>query len=46
MQDISFLGSVAIPPFPDGLDWLNVSEPLSLSALKGRLVVLDFWTYG
>ena len=32
--------------FPQGLDWLNVSRPLTLNDLKGRVVVLDFWTYG
>ncbi|KAM7351764.1 NHL repeat-containing protein 2 [Cochliomyia hominivorax] len=27
------------------LDWFNVSQPLSLAELKGKLVVLDFFTY-
>ncbi len=27
-----------------GLDWFNVSRPLSLSDLRRRLVILDFWT--
>ncbi len=26
--------------------WLNTDKPLSLSALKGKVVLLDFWTYG
>src|SRR5215831_20685609 len=26
--------------------WLNTDRPLSLSALKGKVVLLDFWTYG
>ncbi|BFY97727.1 hypothetical protein BsWGS_00768 [Bradybaena similaris] len=35
-----------IPDFKSGLDWLNVSEPLTLSKhLKGHIVVLDFFTY-
>lgn len=34
------------PDFPPGLPWLNVKEPLSLEALRGKVVVLDFWTYG
>ena len=28
-----------------GLEWFNVSEPLSLQSLRGRLVILDFWTF-
>ncbi len=31
--------------FPSGYTWLNTKEPLSLSLLKGNVVVLDFWTY-
>jgi thiol-disulfide isomerase/thioredoxin len=26
--------------------WLNTDKPLSLSALRGKVVLLDFWTYG
>lgn len=33
-------------PFPAGLDWLNVSRPLTLKDTAGRVVILDFWTYG
>jgi thiol-disulfide isomerase/thioredoxin/DNA-binding beta-propeller fold protein YncE len=32
--------------FPTGLPWLNVSRPLTLKALRGKVVILDFWTYG
>ncbi|MCI0400972.1 MAG: redoxin domain-containing protein [Gammaproteobacteria bacterium] len=28
-----------------GLKWFNVKEPLSLEALLGRLVILEFWTF-
>lgn len=28
-----------------GLAWLNVSAPLRLSDLGGRLTIVDFWTY-
>ncbi|HWY33912.1 MAG TPA: thioredoxin-like domain-containing protein, partial [Nitrosopumilaceae archaeon] len=31
--------------FPDGYDWINVDESLSLEKLKGQIIVLDFWTY-
>ena len=34
------------PEFPTGLTWFNVSEPLSFAKLKGKLVLLDFWTQG
>ena len=42
----SFAGTEPAPEFPDGLDWLNTEAPLSLSQLRGKVVVLDFWTYG
>ena len=27
------------------VEWLNIDRPLSLKKLRGRLVLLDFWTY-
>ena len=33
-------------PFPAALPWYNVSRPLSLDDLKGRVVLLDFFTPG
>ena len=42
----SFAGTVAAPEFPEGLDWLNTEQPLTLEQLKGKIVLLDFWTYG
>ncbi|MFZ4813864.1 MAG: thioredoxin-like domain-containing protein [Phototrophicaceae bacterium] len=33
-------------PFAAGLDWINVTEPLTLEDLRGKVVLLDFWTYG
>lgn len=35
-----------VPEFPAGLSWINTDRPLSLRALRGKLVLLDFWTYG
>lgn len=35
-----------LPPFPEGIDWLNVSAPLRVEDLRGKVVLLDFWTYG
>ncbi|NDB47262.1 MAG: hypothetical protein EB163_08280 [Nitrososphaeria archaeon] len=33
------------PEFPQNFDWLNTDSALSLSKLRGHVVVLDFWTY-
>ncbi len=33
-------------PFPSSLSWYNVSRPLTLADLKGRAVLLDFFTPG
>ncbi|WP_207644986.1 thioredoxin-like domain-containing protein [Acidihalobacter yilgarnensis] len=34
------------PNFPTGAPWFNVSQPLTAADLKGRLVLLDFFTPG
>jgi hypothetical protein len=34
------------PPFPDDLDWINTTTPIHLEMLRGKFVLLDFWTYG
>ena len=40
-----FAGKVNAPEFPAGLDWLNTDQPLSITQLRGKLVLLDFWTF-
>ncbi len=42
----SFAGTMPAAEFPDGLDWLNTEQPLSIADLRGKVVLLDFWTYG
>ncbi|WNZ45451.1 thioredoxin-like domain-containing protein [Leptolyngbya boryana CZ1] len=37
---------VRAPEFPKNLTWLNVQRPLSLKEFRGRILLLDFWTYG
>jgi len=39
-------GRVRAPELSGGRGWLNTDKPLSLAALKGKVVLLDFWTYG
>jgi hypothetical protein len=39
-----YAGTVRAPEFPEGLTWFN-SEPLTLAKLRGKLVILDFWTF-
>lgn len=34
------------PEFPAGSPWLNTDRPLSMQGLRGKVVLLDFWTYG
>ena len=41
--EVSRLGAPA--PEVAGERWIN-SEPLSLAGLRGRVVFLEFWTYG
>lgn len=38
-------GHVNAPEFPDGLAWLNTNAPIKLRELRGKFVLLDFWTF-
>jgi thiol-disulfide isomerase/thioredoxin len=40
-----FEGEVYAPDFPPGLEWLNTEKPVRLRDLRGKIVLLDFWTY-
>ena len=37
---------VRAPEIAGGRGWLNTDKPLTLRALRGKIVLLDFWTYG
>lgn len=39
-------GNVRAPEFPAGLEWINTPHPLSLRDLRGKIVLLEFWTSG
>ncbi len=41
----SFAMKFQAPEIPSGLDWLNTDKPLTLAGLRGKFVLLDFWTY-
>lgn len=40
-------GRFPAPEFPEGMEWLNTGGvELPLESLRGKVVLLDFWTYG
>ena len=41
----SLLSLGPAPDFVGIFKWLNTDKPLSISELKGRVVLIDFWTY-
>lgn len=40
-----FDGEMNAPEFPAGMEWLNTDRPLSLRDFRGKIVLMDFWTY-
>lgn len=44
-EESPYVGVIPAPDFPAEVDWVN-SDPIALSSLQGKIVVLDFWTYG
>lgn len=34
------------PELPETLKWINTEAPVSLAALRGKMVILEFWTSG
>ena len=37
---------IRAPDLDGAVEWLNVAAPISLADLRGKVVLLDFWTYG
>ncbi|RJP21237.1 MAG: hypothetical protein C4527_23805 [Candidatus Omnitrophota bacterium] len=38
-------GKIDAPDLSGGVSWLNVNQPLTLAQLRGKVVLLDFWTF-
>lgn len=43
-KDHPFRRRLEAPDFPKGMEWIN-TKPLAKKDLKGKFVLLDFWTY-
>ncbi len=46
MNNYKKQGRVRAPELTGGKGWLNTDKPLSIAGLKGKVILLDFWTYG
>ena len=44
-MEFPFARRQKVPPLPPNLTWLNTAGPLELHELRGKFVLLDFWTY-
>lgn len=45
-QITDYFGNTTAPDFPSEAVWFNTDKPIFLKDLKGKLVLLDFWTSG
>ena len=45
MSQHPFPHRMNVEPFPDDLTWINTSRPIRPDELRGKFVLLDFWTY-
>ena len=45
MSQHPFPRRMNVEPLPDDLTWINTSRPIRPDELRGKFVLLDFWTY-
>ncbi|HWA97008.1 MAG TPA: thioredoxin-like domain-containing protein, partial [Pirellulales bacterium] len=45
LRDSPFPQRIKVPDFDGGTEWINTAGPLSLEQLRGKFVLVDFWTY-
>ncbi len=45
-SEMKYQAKVRAPELVGDRGWLNTDKPLSIAGLKGKVVLLDFWTYG
>ncbi len=43
--DFPFPNRIKSPSLDGGVGWINTAGPIDIKDLKGKFVVLDFWTY-
>lgn len=46
VKSVKAQGKVRAPELSGAKSWLNTDKPLSIAGLRGKVVLLDFWTYG
>ena len=45
-KSVKAQAKVRAPELAGARSWLNTDKPLSIAGLRGKVVLLDFWTYG
>ena len=47
LDNVATSSFVRAPEFPAELDWINTDgRRLTLADFRGKILLLDFWTYG